>query len=334
MGFVRFVLFPGLRLIVWSTIAVALCVLAFGGAGDAVSSAGPTEPSAELGRQTISAELGDISSTIELTGTVAADPSVTVRSTASGVVTKVHRRVGEPVEPGTPLLDVRTTVEPAASVDGTPPAPPRARTTTVTAGIAGTLATLAVLPQQDVSVGVDLATVSPGTLSVSAPMTQSQQFRLLTPPATASAQARGGPAPFVCGALSTAAAAAAGSGPQGGDPYTGQQFEASTAQVTCRVPPGTTVFAGMSVDLTIDTGSVTQVLAVPVSAVQGTVANGIVWVVGDGGEPVARPVTLGVTDGRRVQVTEGLRVGEQLLEFTLVEPDDEPSSFGGYPGPR
>lgn len=337
MGFVRSVLFPGLRLVIWAIIALALSVLAFGGGGGgAVSSAGPVEPSAELGRQTISAERGDISSSIELSGTVAADPAVTVRSTAAGVVTKVHRRVGERVEAGTPLVDVRTTIEPTAA-DGAPPAPPRTRTTTVTAGSAGTVASMAVLAQQEVSVGTDLATVSPGTLSVSAPMTQSQQFRLLAPPATASAQARGGPAPFVCGALSTAVAAAGaagGSGPQGVDPYTGQQIEASTAQVTCRVPPATTVFAGMSVDLTIDTGSATQVLVVPVSAVQGTVANGTVWVVGDDGEPVARPVRLGLTDGRTVEVTEGLRVGEQLLEFTLVEPDDEPSSFDGYEGPR
>lgn len=335
VGFIRSVLFPGLRLIVWTVIAVALSVLAFGGGGSAPS-AGPVEPSAELGRRTITAEPGDISSAIELTGAVAADPVVTVRSTAAGLVSKVHRRVGEQLAPGMPLLDVRVTIEPVAPAPGALPDAARTRTTTVLATSAGTVVSLAVLQQQEVSVGTDLATVSPGTLSVSAPMTQSQQFRLLKPPTTASAQASGGPAPFICGALSTAAAAAtaaAGAGAQGVNPYTGQPLEQSTAQVTCRVPPGTTVFAGMSVDLTIDTGAAKQVLVVPVSAVQGTVANGTVWVVADGGEPVARQVKLGLTDGRKVEVTEGLRIGEQLLEFTLVAPDDPPSPDGPQ-GPR
>lgn len=140
----------------------------------------------------------------------------------------MHRAVGDLVGPRTPLLDVRVTLEPAEGTTTTGPdgavvvsAPrPRTRTVTLTAGNEGTLASLAVLKDQEVSVGTDVATVSPGTLSVSAPMTQSQQFRLLTPPASAQAQARGGPAPFACEGLSTSAATAPAPGPGGGPPTT------------------------------------------------------------------------------------------------------------------
>jgi hypothetical protein len=285
---------------------------------------------------------GDIASTIEVTGTVAADAAATVKSTAAGVVTRLHRAVGDAVEAGTPLLDVKVTLPsvegttvaaPDGTVTSTPPRE-RSRTVTIRAGSASTLATLTVLKDQEVSVGTDVATISPGTLSVSAPLTQTQQFRLLTPPAVASAQAPGGPAPFECAKLSTNAATTTGT--QVPDPYTDMPAEATTAQISCQVPAGTTVFPGMSVDLTIDTGSVQQVLVVPISAVLGTVSEGVVWVVGPDGTPAERPVKLGLTDGAQVQITEGLVEGDEVLEFTLVDSDDPgavPGESGAMGGP-
>lgn len=328
MRFVRTVVFPGLRLVLLAVIAVALCVLAFGRESTEVSAGDPLQAAADGAQRTVEVSPTDISSSIELSGTVAADPGAAVRSTVAGVVTRVHRAVGDAVQVGAPLLDVRVTEEPTGPATVTAPdgavtsGPPRTRTVTARAATAGTVSGVAVLKDQEVSVGMEVVTVSPGTLSVTAPLSQSEQFRLLVPPATAAAQARGGPAPFVCGGLSTAAATGA-AGPAAIDPYTGQPGEASTAQVSCRVPPGTTVFAGMSVDLTIDAGSARQVLAVPVSAVLGTVSNGSVWVVDADGAPVERPVGLGLTDGQFVQVTSGLAAGDQVLEFTLVPSDDD-----------
>ncbi|CPU64144.1 efflux transporter%2C RND family%2C MFP subunit [Mycobacteroides abscessus] len=54
---------------------------------------------------------------------------------------------------------------------------------------------------------------------------------------------------------------------------------------------------------------------VPVTAVLGRVEQGKVWVVGAEGEPEERTVTLGLTDGAVVQVTEGLAEGDEVLEF-------------------
>lgn len=343
MGVFRRVVLPVLRLGVWAVIAVALCVIAFGrGAGAGGETAGSLTPTGGIVEATVPATLGSVASTVELVGTVAADPAATVKATTAGKVGRVRVEVGETVEAETALMDVVVTLEPVeapvvTAPDGTTTqAPPKERTKTVAvlAGRAGTVASLAVLEDQDVAVGTDVATISPGTLSVTAPLTQAQQFRLLTPPASATAQAKGGPAPFSCTGVSTGAAGGTTDGgtaaaSPGIDPYTGAPLAAPTAQVRCAVPAGTTVFAGMSVDLTLDVGSADGVVTVPVTAVQGTVAEGVVWVVGDDGAPVERPVVLGLTDGAVVAVTEGLAEGEEVLEFTPVPSDDEvPSEFG------
>ena len=335
MSAVRTVVLPGLRLIIWAVIAVALSVLAFGrGATPAGEASDPLEPSADLSEQTVPVSVGRVESTITLTGTVAADPPATVRATAAGTVKRVRVRVGDHVEPATALLDVAVPVAVAAPADpAAPPPPPRTRTVTVRAGSAGTVASLPVLVDQEVSVGSDLATVSPGSLSVSAPVTQAQQFRLLEPPESAEAQAPGGPAPFDCTDLRTEAAAATAE-PVTPDPYSGMAPQATTAQLSCRVPAGTTVFAGMSVTVTVRTGEADGALLVPVTAVLGTVDTGTVWLPGDDGAPQERPVRLGITDGVQVQVLEGLAEGDEVLEFTPV-PADEPPADGmpdGRPG--
>jgi multidrug efflux pump subunit AcrA (membrane-fusion protein) len=90
----------------------------------------------------------------------------------------------------------------------------------------------------------------------------------------------------------------------------------------CSIPPGTTVFAGMTASVAIAAGEATDVLVVPVTAVQGAVGNGVVWVVAEGGEPEERPVTLGLTDGEQIEVREGLTEGETVLQFVPVASDE------------
>jgi hypothetical protein len=69
-----------------------------------------------------------------------------------------------------------------------------------------------VLVDQVVAVGDRVAGISPGTLSVTATLTQDDQFRLLAPPSSAQVEAQGGPAPFTCTDLTLGAPAAADSG--------------------------------------------------------------------------------------------------------------------------
>lgn len=346
MGAVRTIVLPTLRLLVWAVIAVALCVLAFGRGGNSLAGADTLTPTGGVSAPTVAAQTGDVRSDLVLTGTVAADPATAVKATAAGTVRTVRAKVGDTVAADTPLVDLKVDLPPVeqpstTAPDGTVTQPPPKqvfKVVTVTAGSAGTLTSVAVLADQDVSVGADVATVSPGTLTVTAPLTQAQQFRLLAPPATASAQAAGGPAPFECGQVSTAAPQADAAAPAPApavDPYSGQSAAPTTAQVTCRVPPGTTVFAGMSVDLTLDLGTAAGAVTVPVTAVQGTLGTGNVWVVpgGDASEAVKTPVTLGLTDGSVVAITDGLAAGAEVLEFTPAPADDDPSGGADGSGP-
>jgi membrane fusion protein, multidrug efflux system len=329
MSTVRTVVFPALRLLVWAVIAAALVVLAFrGGETTPTGYAGPGAPTVDLTSPSVPVGLGSVVNTVSVTGTVVADAAVPVKATAAGTVRRLLVSAGAAVTSGQPLLEIRFEEErdPVTGTDaeGNPtstPRPPLVRTVTVAAPAAGTLTKLDVLVDQIVAVGDAVGSISPGTLSVTATLTQSDQFRLLAPPSTAEVEVEGGPAPFTCGGLTLGPPPAdAGSPPDDGSgmpPATG----GTTAR--CQVPAGTAVFAGMGATVRIAAGTAENVLVVPVTAVQGAVQKGNVWVVGSDGATEERPVTLGLTDGEQIEVKEGLTEGEQVLQFVPI-PDDTP----------
>ena len=94
--------------------------------------------------------------------------------------------------------------------------------------------------------------------------------------------------------------------------------DGTSVEVRCPVPADQKVFPGLTVSIGVDAGSATGALLVPVTAVEGTVLRGNVWVVTDPAKPDAaekREVTLGITDGTNVQVTDGLSEGDEILLF-------------------
>ena len=330
MSVVRTVVFPALRLLVWAVIAAALVVLAFrGGSGDPGGTAGPGAPTLELSSPPVPVGRGTITNTVSVTGTVVADAAVPVKATAAGTVRRLLVPQGATVSAGQALLEIRyeEQLDPVVGRDaeGNPtstPRPPRVRTATVTAPSAGRLSALDVLVDQIVAVGDKVGAISPGTLSVTATLTQAEQFRLLSPPATAEVEVQGGPAPFTCTGLVLDAAAASAEEP----PADGGGAQAPTTGGTtarCAVPAGVTVFAGMGATVRVQAGTAENVLVVPVTAVQGSVQTGNVWVVADDGTEEQRAVTLGLSDGDQIEVREGLAEGEQVLQFVPV-PDDNP----------
>jgi multidrug efflux pump subunit AcrA (membrane-fusion protein) len=339
---VRTIVFPALRLVVWAVIAVALVVLAFRGGDSATGPAGPGAPTLELTSPPVPVTRGTVTNTVSVTGTVVADSAVPLKATAAGTVRKLLVATGSQVTAGQAVLEIRYEEEldpvVGTDADGNPtstPRPPRVRTATVPASVAGTL-TLDVLVDQVVAVGDRAGSISPGTLSVTAPVSQADQFRLLAPPGTAEVEVQGGPAPFACTGL-TLGAAPAGSG-NGGTPDDGGVPQDPSAgggagtTARCQVPAGTTVFAGMGATVRIQAGLAENVLVVPVTAVQGSVQTGNVWVVGGDGAQEERAVTLGLTDGEQVEVRGGLSEGEQVLQFIPV-PDDtveDPMMGGPY----
>lgn len=330
MSLLRTVVFPALRLLVWAVIAVALVVLAFRGGTGGSDPAGPGAPTLDLGSPTVPVSRGTVANTVSVTGTVVADDAVPVKATAAGTVRTLLVAQGATVAAGQALLEIRYEEELApvagTDADGNPtstPRAPRVRTATVGAPSAGTVTALDVLVDQIVAVGDKVGAVSPGTLSVTATLTQAEQFRLLTPPATAEVEVQGGPAPFTCSGLVLGAPAAGDAPDAPSTPDLGGGGTGGGTTARCAVPAGVTVFAGMGATVRVQAGTAEDVLVVPVTAVQGTVQSGNVWVLAEDGTEEQRPVTLGLTDGDQIEVREGLTEGEQVLQFVPV-PDDTP----------
>jgi multidrug efflux pump subunit AcrA (membrane-fusion protein) len=333
MSTVRTVVLPVLRLLVWTVIAVALVVLAFRGGNGAAAPVSGGAPPVDLASPVVPVARGTVANTVTVQGTVVADATVPVKATKAGTVRRVLVEAGDVVAEGDAVLEVRWEEErePVAGTDadGNPtstPRAPRVRTATVPAPTAGTVTAVDVLVDQVVAVGDRVAGISPGSLSVTATLGQDDQFRLLAPPSTAQVEVQGGPAPFTCGDLALGAPAAtegAGDDQAGAavDPAAGGGTGQGGTTVRCRVPAGTTVFPGMAATVVVDAGVAEDVLVVPVTAVQGSVQQGNVWVVGADGAQEQRAVVLGLTDGDQVEVREGLAEGDSVLAFVPV-PDD------------
>ncbi|AEE45283.1 efflux RND transporter periplasmic adaptor subunit [Cellulomonas fimi] len=321
MGVTRRIIFPTIRLLLWAVIAAALVKIAFAGA----ELDGPVDalvPTGAVAEPTVQAETGTITNAVTVQGSVVADPAVAVRATLAGAVSKVLVADGAAVQAGTPLLEIRqeTPQEPLVRTDPvsgeqvTTERKPKVTVEVVKAPVAGTLA-MPTLKDQVVAVGDEVGTVSPGSLSVSGTLTPEQQYRLVGAPATAQVTLNGGPAPFECTGLRVGAASTGAGADQGEDAGT----TPASGTLTCAVPAGVTAFAGLGATLDVVNGEATDAVVVPVTAVQGIVQNGNVWVVTkEGAEPEQRAVKLGLTDGRTVQITEGLAVGDTVLQFIPV----------------
>lgn len=341
MGAVRAYVFPAIRILLWGLIALSLVWLAFF-RGQSSTDDEVAQPTADVQPPVVAVGVGDIANTVSLAGQISAEPSAEVKVTQAGEISKLFVAVGDVVEAGAPVAEVRFEREQTAPPveedpeNPTPPAAPSYRFATITTSAAGTIDKLSVLLKQEVAVGDVLGTVSPGVLSVSAGLTQTDQLRLLGAPTAATISVTGGPAPFPCLGLTIGVpTGAAAPDPVPPDPYAAPVDPGSTltgAVAKCLVPPGTTVFVGMGASIDIEAGVATGVLVVPVTAVEGSVATGNVWVIGaDDSEPVVTPVVLGLTDGVMVEIVEGLTEGDQILQFVPnSEPAlDDPFAVGG-----
>ena len=326
MGVARRIVFPILWLVVFAVIAAALFKLAF---LDGLSAQAETQvPAAALQTATVQAVRGSITNTVDVQGSVVSDPAVAVRSTADGMVVYLDVEPGDRIEKGERLFQVRKPLEeqlapqPAAEEDSTPaPVAPRYTYIDVTATAAGTLVSLPVLLNQQVSIGTEIASIDPGTYSVQGTLTTDQQFRIMDRPNTAEVAINGGPAPFACSDVTMGKTTPAADGistqaqaqaqPAVGPPAAGQ----GSGTVSCSVPADVSVFAGLGAAITITAGQSLDAVTVPTTAVQGAVQNGVVWVVTAPGASEERPVTLGLTDGQVVEIAEGLSEGEEILLF-------------------
>jgi multidrug efflux pump subunit AcrA (membrane-fusion protein) len=124
--------------------------------------------------------------------------------------------------------------------------------------------------------------------------------------------------------LAGAGSSGGGDGSSGGDGQGG-----ATTTVRCAVPTDVRVFPGLVADLTIAGGVAENVLIVPTTAVQGAADTGVVYVIGADGTQEERTVTLGLSDGVNVEVTDGLEENEMVLQFVPGAAAGDPNAPGG-----
>lgn len=343
---VRRYVFPTLWLVIFAVIAGALFKLAFVDGLQAEATAGNEQASAQLTTPVVPAALGTVTNLVQVQGSVVSDPLVTVKSTGEGIVDFIYVEAGEEVDKGAPLFQLKILLEQEQQVpgpqedDGEPPAPaaPLYTYADVVATSDGTLTELMVLPKQQVAVGADVASLDPGTYSVSGTLTSAQQFRILNQQNTASVTINGGPAPFPCSNVSMGKTPAAETGvstqARAAGPAQSQAETPAAGSVSCSVPREVPVFAGLGAAIDITAGQAVDVVTVPTTAVQGAVQTGVVWVAaaGEAADAVEREVGLGLNDGQSVEVTSGLAEGEMILQFVPGAPAAVDGQGNAMPG--
>ncbi|GGU30967.1 efflux RND transporter periplasmic adaptor subunit [Lentzea flava] len=148
------------------------------------------------------------------------------------------------------------------------------------------------------------------------------------------AQIKNGPGPFPCTVLGTIAALPQGTIPerptqtpdtktppagqtqqpqQPKQPDQPQQPSSSTGlRIVCTAPADVQMINGATASIEVTTGKATQALVVPVEAVAGQQGKGKVDVLGPDGSRRTTDVTLGLTDGKVIEVKSGLTGDEEL----------------------
>lgn len=311
MSVARKWVFPIIRLVVFTAIAVALVKIAF--FADSPQGFGPEIPTGAIVEPQVPVMVGTVYNDVAVQATVAADDAVPVKATLAGEVVQLFTSQGSAVASGANVVTIRAEV--FGKTGGS-----YMKYSTVTAPATGTVSNLAVIVGQIVSVGDVIGQVAPPTFNVSGTLSPDQLYRLLNDPQEATITVYGGPAPFTCVGLKieTTLAGAAGEGSTGG------------TSVECAVPTDVTVFNGLQAEMSIPGGVAENVLVVPVTAVEGAAGVGNVYVVLPDGSTEIREVTLGLNDGISVEVIDGLSEGELVLQF--VPGAAEVPGGPGFPG--
>jgi hypothetical protein len=173
--------------------------------------------------------------------------------------------------------------------------------------------------------------------------------------AAVTGQIKNGPGPFACKPLGTIAALPAGTIPEPpppspapdatGDPQAqpeqpaaggGEGSEPTGLRLVCTAAKGIKLINGAAVTLEMVTAEAKDVLVLPIEAVAGTQGAGKVDVVGADRVRKTVSVTLGLTDGKVVQIKKGLKgdetvaiPGPNLPAAPEGQPGDQPSGAVG-----
>ncbi|WP_175955183.1 efflux RND transporter periplasmic adaptor subunit [Schaalia sp. Marseille-Q2122] len=315
-------------------IAIAMVKFAFFPA-QSTDEAMPLDPAGSYGQITITPERGTITNTVTLEGTIQSDPAPAIKATLAGEITEIYVNNGDQVSAGDTILLIQKEMEgdPIERVDEegnkiTEPGKNWWKNEWVTAPTSGKINLTALLTQQ-VNVGESLGSVQPPTFSAVATLTPDQMYRVQNLPDKATITIKNGPAPFECNGVRIDTPQNRTTSNKDGD---AQGNNSSTSiEARCAVPDGQTVFPGLQVTMALIAGEAADVMTVPISAVEGRFEQGTVYGPAEaGGQPVKIPVKLGLTDGKRVQIIEGLKEDQEILEFVPGKIVEDKSEYGMF----
>lgn len=317
-----------LKTVLLAVIAVAMVKFAFfpSHGGDEAQS---LNPDGEYGAITILPEVSTITNTVNLQGTIQPDTPSTVKATLAGEITEIYVKDGDTVNAGDRILLIQKEMiaEPeehwdAQSLPQVTKPQKYYENAWVTAPSAGQVSVNALVSQM-VNVGDTVASVQPPTFSAVATLSPDQMYRLQNLPEKATLTIKNGPAPFECQGLRITT-------PHKAPSADGSNNGGSTIEARCAIPTNQKVFPGLQVVMALIAGEAKDVLTVPVSAVEGRFEAGAVYLPGvEGGEATRLPVKLGLTDGRRIQVVEGLTADQEILEFIPGKKVEDDPMMGG-----
>lgn len=313
----RYIL-PSLKLLLFLVIAVALTKIAFFPSQSQGQNQATLDPSYTVVIPTVTVEKGDITNTVDVAGQIVEDAPVSAPATANATVARLIYENGDTVSAGESIMTLAEVTEqdPIVSTDEegnetVTEQDPVTKYTEVYAPISG-IVRYSVIKDQETSVGSSVATISPGTFSAVGTITAEEQYRLTDPPSEAEVTINEGPAPFGCSNLKIGTETDTATDEEGD--YT--PSDGTSVKVRCAVPVDQTVFPGLTATIGISSGSVTDALVVPVTAVEGSFDTGNVWLLSDPEDPesaVETEVVLGITDGMNIQITDGLKEGDTIL---------------------
>jgi biotin carboxyl carrier protein len=310
---------PMLKIGVAAIIAIALVKLAFFPSGEPAVAEGPMA-GAMFDEPVAMVERGSIENAVSIDGTVVPVEAVPIRSTQSGMVSRVYYDDGLEVAEGEVLFTVRVESEPEPDAEGNL-GEPSAAIWSMRAPATGTLVGFDLLAGQMIDLAGEAGAVQPPQHLVRASVGAADQYRLTSLPESATVTIDSGPAPFECADVAIRQ-------PTGEEAATG-----ASATLTCAVPDDVRVFVGLSTKLELAAGSASDVLVLPTTAVLGSADAGIVYrptVGSDGtpGEPEEVRIELGISDGTSVEVRAGLSEGDEVLQFVpgAVDPCADPAT--------
>jgi hypothetical protein len=207
-----------------------------------------------------------------------------------------------------------------------------------------------------VTTGMPVISAKRAGYAVVADIDSALAYRMSGSAKSVTGQIKNGPGPFACKPLGTIAALPEGTIPAPPEPTTtpdpnaagdqpppdaGNQAptggsEATGLRLVCTAAKGIKLINGAAVTLEMVTAEAKDVLVLPIEAVAGTQGAGKVDVVGADRVRKTVDVTLGLTDGKVVQIKKGLKgdetvaiPGPNLPAAPEGQPGDQPSGAVG-----